>query len=54
MQKYIGTVIFIVVVIVVFLLVLRACQRTKEVEIHQKSTDRGTEISLEIKKERVQ
>lgn len=41
----------LVLILIIGLLFVRGCQRTKEIEIKQKSSDEKTKISLEVKKQ---
>ena len=52
MNNQLKTIVVVGGVVIVLLLLFRGCERTKEIELKQKTNDEKTKISLEIKRDK--
>ena len=52
MNNQLKTIVVVGGVVIVLLLLFRGCERTKEIELKQRTHDGRTKISLEIKREK--
>ena len=52
MEKGIKIAIVILIIIGAFMLITRGCQRVKQVKIKQTSTDKGTQLAVDIEKKK--
>jgi len=52
MEKGIKIVIVVLIIIGAFILITRGCQRVKHVKIKETNTEQGTQLAVEVEKQK--